>query len=113
MREMKKEADVKEAVKEILRSYEPHVWWYMPVQNGFGVRGIPDFIACVNGKLLAIETKFGRNPLSEWQKVQIDKIRGAGGIPLVVTEKNTHDLDGMLAVALLDKEVHGGTAGLV
>ena len=49
------EAVVKEAVKRFLKSR--NIWFYMPIQNGMGQVGIPDFICCWNGRFLAIETK--------------------------------------------------------
>ena len=64
---MTPEGAVKKDVKKILDSYE--AYYYMPVQNGMGRVGIPDFIACVPveitpdmvgktiGAFMAIETK--------------------------------------------------------
>lgn len=49
------EKRVKEAVKKILRAHD--IWFYMPVQNGMGVTGIPDFVCCWWGEFIAIETK--------------------------------------------------------
>lgn len=49
------EGRVKAAVKKVLDEYG--VWYYMPVQNGMGVTGIPDFVCCWNGWFIGIETK--------------------------------------------------------
>lgn len=49
------EGRVKDAVKKELRARD--IWYFMPMQNGFGVVGIPDFICCWEGTFLAIETK--------------------------------------------------------
>jgi hypothetical protein len=49
------EGRVKDAVKKELRKRD--IWYFMPMQNGFGVVGIPDFICCMEGSFLAIETK--------------------------------------------------------
>lgn len=49
------EGKVKDAVKKELR--KRNIWFFMPMQNGFGVVGIPDFICCWDGLFLAIETK--------------------------------------------------------
>lgn len=39
------EGKVKDAVKAYLKKHQ--IWSYMPVQNGMGVVGIPDLIACI------------------------------------------------------------------
>lgn len=84
---MKKEADVKEYVKSVLKSYTP-CWWFMPPANGYGRAGIPDFIGCINGKLFAIETKFGSNKPTAMQYREIAGIDRAGGATWVVNETN-------------------------
>jgi hypothetical protein len=49
------EGKVKDAVRKYLKARG--IWFYMPVSNGMGVVGIPDFICCWHGRFLAIETK--------------------------------------------------------
>jgi hypothetical protein len=49
------EGKVKDAIKKELRKRD--IWYFMPMQNGFGVVGIPDFICCYKGRFVAIETK--------------------------------------------------------
>jgi len=85
MKNITNEAGVKDEVKKILNR-TPDCWWYMPVQTGYGVHGIPDFIACVRGSFIAIETKFGRNKLSAWQERQKVGIMEAKGTYFVVNE---------------------------
>lgn len=50
------EREVKAEVKKILARL-PYTWYYMPVQTGYGVSGVPDFIVCINGHFISIETK--------------------------------------------------------
>ena len=80
------EGKVKEAVKKWLR--ERGYWFYMPVQNGMGVVGIPDFICCCNGRFLAIETKAPgrRGNLSPNQRHRIEEIIAANGVTIVVDD---------------------------
>jgi hypothetical protein len=52
---MTPEGRVKHAVKQELK--RRGIWYFMPVSNGMGQVGIPDFICCWEGKFLAIETK--------------------------------------------------------
>jgi hypothetical protein len=78
------EKKVKDAVKKELKSRG--IWYYMPVQNGMGVVGIPDLICCWHGRFLAIETKApGKvGSVTPNQQRRIEEIRGAGGFAVVV-----------------------------
>jgi hypothetical protein len=80
------EGRVKDAVKKLLK--ERGIWFYMPVQNGMGVVGIPDFICCENGHFLAIETKAPgkRGNLTPNQEHRIMEIHASGGAALVVDD---------------------------
>lgn len=90
------EGRVKAKCKTILK--ERGIWYYMPVQNGMGVVGIPDLICCWDGKFLAIETKApGKiRALTANQKLQIRKIKEASGYALVIDNPDTLEawLDG-------------------
>lgn len=95
------EGVVKDEVKQVLheqgfiragmpKSEWPHPvrgWYYMPVQNGMGVHGIPDFVCCENGWFLGIETKApGKvDNLSDNQKERIGEIQHAFG-EVIVTD---------------------------
>lgn len=86
---MKPEARVKKQIKDYLikrRLDGDPVWFYMPVQNGMGVTGIPDFIICCGGVFIAVETKApGKlGNLSANQERQLNSIVLAGGTALVV-----------------------------
>ena len=83
---MRSEADVKKKVRAVLDKLRPALWWYMPVQTGYGVRGIPDFVVCFAGRFIAIETKdpAGKNSLTALQTLQRDAILEARGQYLVV-----------------------------
>ena len=49
------ESKVKSKVTAILRAC--NIWYFFPANNGFGKGGIPDIIACVDGRFLGIECK--------------------------------------------------------
>lgn len=91
---MRIEADVKKRVKEILK--EHGAWWFMPVQSGYGVAGVPDFLICYKGQMLAIETKFGGNRPTPLQRRQLDNIEAAGGRTVVVDETNVESVKAWL-----------------
>jgi hypothetical protein len=83
---MTPEGKVKSAVKKLLLSRG--VWFYMPIQNGMGVVGIPDFICCFKGKLFAIETKApGKEKnVTPNQMRQMTGINDAGGVAIVASD---------------------------
>ena len=80
------EGRVKDKVKKILK--ERGIWFYMPVQNGMGVVGIPDLICCWEGAMLAIETKAPgkRANTTPNQKKRLAEIKRAGGHAIVVDD---------------------------
>lgn len=83
---MKPEDKAKREVKRILD--ESGCFYFKPQMGGFGKVGIPDFIACVNGYFLAVETKaIGKEP-TPLQENRINEIRDSKGIALVITEEN-------------------------
>lgn len=81
---MTPEGKVKATVKKYLQAQG--VWFWMPVSNGMGQVGIPDFICCFNGSFIAIETKApGKlNNVTANQQRVIDEIKSHGGLALVV-----------------------------
>lgn len=91
---MTPESKVKQAVKRILKAH--NVWYCMPVGGMLGRAGIPDFLACVNGKFLAIETKAGRGKLTALQQLNLQQIEETGGRALVINENNLSELKRVL-----------------
>ena len=78
------EGRVKQAVKQYLK--RRGIWFYMPIQNGMGRVGIPDFLCCWNGRLVAVEVKApGKlNNTTPNQERVIKEIRDAAGCAFVV-----------------------------
>jgi hypothetical protein len=108
---MTPEAVVKAAVKAVLGVRG--IWYYMPVSNGMGQHGIPDFICCVppNGKFLAIETKAPgklRN-VTALQERAIGNIRTAHGWALAIDDVSQliSFLDGDAALAATEPKEQG------
>ena len=88
------EADVKDAIKKLLKKYG---WWFfMPAANQFGSSGIPDFVCCKTGRFLGIEAKFNKNKPSELQKDKMQAIRDHGGIAIWVNENRLYLLEALL-----------------
>lgn len=83
---MTPEGRVKDAVKRLLKSRG--IYYYMPMNNGMGRVGAPDFICCWDGRMLAIETKAPgkRGNTTPNQERELAAIRAAGGIAVVVDD---------------------------
>jgi len=54
-------------------------WYYMPVSNGMGVVGIPDFVGIYRGTPFLIETKVGKKEPTANQLARHTEIKAAGG----------------------------------
>lgn len=76
---MTPEGKVKQDVKDYLETLGKDCWYYMPVPMGYGKRGVPDFIICYKGFLLAPETKRDGGKSKPWQEREQAAIRAAGG----------------------------------
>ena len=83
---MTPEGKVKEAVKKVMRKHG--VWYFMPMQNGFGVVGIPDFICCIDGLFFTVETKAPgkRDNTTPIQQRVMREILENGGYAIVVDD---------------------------
>jgi len=85
-----KESLVKAKIKHILE--ELPCYFFMPPANGYGRAGIPDFVGCLNGMFFSIEAKAGKGKTTALQDRELERIRQAGGLALIVNEEN---LDGL------------------
>lgn len=75
------EGKVKDIVKGVLKKMG--AYYFMPVQNGMGAPSV-DFLCCLNGKFLAIETKAVGGHLTKRQELTLSKMRETGAVALVV-----------------------------
>jgi Holliday junction resolvase len=90
---MTPEAKVKAKVKKIL--LEVGAYYAMPVTGGYGNSGVPDFLICKGGLFYAIECKANGNKPTALQLKNLEDIYKAGGVALVVDEKNVDQLKEM------------------
>lgn len=80
------EGKVKDNVTKVLR--EEEVYYFFPATHGYGRSGVPDIIACVNGRFVAIECKAGTNKPTALQVREIEAIRRSDGVAIVANEEN-------------------------
>ena len=88
---MTPEGKVKHDIKKVLARHK--VWYYMPVQNGMGRVGIPDFVCILDGRFLGIEAKAPgkENTVTSNQRQVMTEIKSAGGVAFVCS--NAIELD--------------------
>lgn len=88
------EKKVKKQVRALLD--ELGAYYVMPVTGGYGSQGAPDFLVCLRGKFVGIETKAGKGKTTALQDLNLQKIRDAGGVALVIYETDIDKLKHIL-----------------
>ena len=88
------EGKVKDRVVAALK--DAGAYYFFPATHGFGRSGVPDIVACINGNFLGIECKAGTNKPTALQVRELERIRLAGGVAVVVNETNVDMLPAML-----------------
>ena len=83
---MTPEAKVKKKVVAVLKQHK--AYYFYTVTGGYGRSGVPDVIACHDGRFLGIECKAGNNKPTPLQEKNLSAIKTAGGVSLVVNEDN-------------------------
>lgn len=79
---MTPEGRVKKAVNKVLDKYK-RIYRFMPVPYGYGASTL-DYLICVGGRFLAIETKAPGKKPTDRQKMIIRQITAAGGVVFVI-----------------------------
>ena len=80
---MTPEGKLTKAVKDLLYNWKQAgvpLWYFKVWGNVMQRAGIPDIVACVCGRFVAIELKAGRNKPTKLQELTMKLIRQAGGI---------------------------------
>lgn len=80
-----------------------HGYWYIKYWAGaqFTKEGIPDILACIDGKFFAIEIKAANGKPTIIQLVNLRKIRQAGGIGILLYPKDFEQFK-----AYIEKDLH-------
>lgn len=73
-----REAELVRATQQLLEHLGA---WHFKVHGHLGQRpGVPDIVACVRGRFVAIELKGPRGKVTAHQEKEVHRIRQAGGI---------------------------------
>jgi len=91
---MTPEAKVKAKVKKLLLEY--NAYFFMPATHGYGSSGVPDIVACFNGRFIGIECKAGSNKPTGLQLMNLNSIERTGGLSFVINEYNLGELENKL-----------------
>ena len=78
------EKNIVAAILRLLRAL-PRCFAWKTHGGMYGTAGIPDIIACVEGRFCAFEVKQPGRELSPLQAATLDKIKAAGGLACKVT----------------------------
>ncbi|WP_338998297.1 VRR-NUC domain-containing protein [Fusobacterium animalis] len=72
----------KQVENQIKKWLEENNHWYFKVHGGpFQKVGVPDIVACIKGKFVAIEVKRPNGGVvSKLQQVQMEQIKACGGV---------------------------------
>lgn len=73
-------------IKEFLKSHD--IWFTKVWGGGYQKAGIPDILACVNGRFVAIEVKGSNGKPTELQKYNIKKINESNGVGIILYPKD-------------------------
>jgi Holliday junction resolvase len=84
------EAKVKKKVTDQLK--ELGAYYFYAFTGGYGKSGVPDIVGCYRGYFFAIECKAGSNKPTPLQDRNIEEIRRAGGLVVVVNEDNVNEV---------------------
>jgi hypothetical protein len=85
------EKKVKKRVRAVLDKMG--AYYVMPVTGGYGNSGAPDFLVCLRGRFIGIETKAGKGKTTALQDMNLAKINSSGGVALVLREEDVADLE--------------------
>lgn len=98
------EKKVKDKVKKMLT--EIGAYYFMPATGGYGKSGVPDIVACIKGRFVAIECKAGDNTPTALQEKNLMDIAGSGGYSVAINEGGLEYLKKFLD--LLNEETTSG-----
>jgi hypothetical protein len=87
------EGTVKDDIKVVLDARGTDLYYFMPVQQGYGKRGL-DFFVCYKGMFIGIECKRSGARAKRFQEDLIETIRDAHGHALVTDD--ARDVENLL-----------------
>ena len=80
---MTPEGKIKRRITQILKEYQPELFYNMPVPGGYG-EAILDYVGCLRGHFFAIEAKKPGATPTPRQTQMISRLRAAGGKVFII-----------------------------
>ena len=77
-------------------------WFVKYFANRMTKSGVPDILACVNGRFVGIEVKATNGHPSDLQLWNRDKIRDAGGIAIIIYPEQWDDFVDLINELVVD-----------
>ena len=91
---MASEKNFENRIKKFLKD---NGWWHVKFfANAFTKSGIPDILACVNGRFVAIEVKAEDGRPSPLQLYNVEEIKRCGGVAVIVKPSQFDELKELL-----------------
>lgn len=82
-----KEKQFENKIKKYLDTL-PNIWHFKHWAGKYSKAGVPDIIACINGRFVGIEVKGEKGKASELQKRNIRLINEANGMGMILYPKD-------------------------
>lgn len=102
---MASEKNFENKIKQFLK--DNNCYYVKYFANRMTKVGVPDILACVNGYFVGIEVKAENGVPSELQIYNIEQIRNAGGIAVIVRPSDWEEFKYLINTLLAD-QIEGG-----
>ena len=99
---MGKEKQFENKIKAYLK--KRNCWLLKTWSNGIQRSGVPDILVCINGKFLGVEVKAENGKPSELQLYNIEQIRKAGGIAIVLYPQQYEEFQRLVTMLICNDE---------
>lgn len=74
----------------MLAKYDEFIWYFKPVQSGYGKRAL-DYVCCIRGLFVCIETKAPGEDLTRHQVITAAQVIQKGGGVWIISQLATVD----------------------
>lgn len=88
---MAEEKQFENKIKDFLNNLQ-NTWFFKHWAGAYSPKGIPDILACINGRFVGIEVKASKGKASPLQVRNVNLINEAGGYAIIVYPDQFEDL---------------------